>query len=96
MSQLSAAMNRRQRQQDQSQSNRRTWGDPLHKKNKNNIRIIFQNLNGFGYKKEDEPKTRGFYDLMAESTADIYAMAETNVDWRKVPKKKNIWDYRAS
>ena len=47
------ALERRQEQQQDTQ-NRRTWGDPLIKKNKNNIRILFQNLNGFGWKKEDK------------------------------------------
>ena len=88
-----AAMDRCQRQQDnQGSINHRTWGDDLTKKQKHIIRIMFQNINGFGCSKEDETKTKGFYDLMKSSEVDIYAMAETNVDWRRVSKKYTIWD----
>ena len=75
-----------------SSVNHSTWGDPIKSKKKECIRIIFQNINGFGYKKEDETKTLGFYDLMSSTDSDIYCMAETNVDWRKVTKKKTIWE----
>ena len=92
MSPPSAAMERCQRQQSGERINHRTWGDELGKHSKNTIRVLFQNINGFGWKKDDESKTRGFYDLMAETETDIFAMAETNVDWRKLPKKKTIWE----
>ena len=72
--------------------NRRTWGDPLRIKNNDNIRIMFQNINGFGYKKDDEAKTKGFFDLIKSSDSDIFAMAETNTDWRRVQKSKTIWE----
>ena len=73
-------------------SNCQTWGDPLLKKKKENIRIVFQNVNGFGYKKEDETKTKGLFDLMCRTDADVFTVAETNADWRKVPKRYTIWD----
>ena len=80
------------RHQQKGKENRRIWGDNLKHKNKKNLRIMFQNINGFGCTKEDEPKTKGFFDLMKDSEIDVFAMAETNVDWRKVKKKYTIWD----
>ena len=53
---------------------------------------MFQNINGFGCTKEDEIKTKGFFDLMKNSEVDIFGRAETNCDWRKVSKKYTIWD----
>ena len=60
MSSIPSDEDRRLNQQQQTQNNRRTWGDPLLKKEKECVRIVFQNLNGFGHKKEDEAKTKGF------------------------------------
>ena len=96
MSSLPAAMERCQRQQSGNNTNHRTWGDDLGKNSKNTIRVLFQNINGFGWKKEDESKTRGYFDLMAATDADIYAMAETNVDWRRLPKRLTIWEQTKS
>ena len=93
MTNTPAVMDRCQRQQvNEENNNHRTWGDELSKKDKQVIRVMFQNINGFGYTKEDETKTKGFYDLMKSSEADIYSMAETNVDWRRVSKRFTIWE----
>ena len=92
MSSEAAAMNRCQRQQETETENHRIWGDVLEKKSKHSIRVLFQNVNGFGWKKEDETRTKSLYDLMSNTNADMFAMAETNVDWRKCPKKFTIWD----
>lgn len=78
--------------QQRKHKNCQIWGDPINKKKKEDVRIVFQNINGFGYKIDDEAKTKGFYDLMKRTEADIYTVAETNADWRKVPKKFTIWD----
>ena len=95
MSPLTAVDARRHLHQD-SNENRRTWGDPLLYKNNDNIRIMFQNINGFGYKKDDEAKTKGFFDLIKSSDSDIFTMAETNTDWRRVKKTKTIWEQTKS
>ena len=76
----------------QERSNRRIWGDPIQPKKNEDIRLLFQNINGFGHNKEEEHKTRGFYDLMRNTEADIFTIAETNTDWRRVAKKYTIWD----
>lgn len=90
MSSIQTANDRRHLQS--KTQTRLTWGDPLISKNKECIRIMFQNINGFGHKKDDEIKTRGFMDLIKDLESDVFAMAETNIDWRLVPKKKTIWD----
>ena len=92
MSSQHSASARRHRQNETPTNRQPTWGDPLINKKKEDIRIIFQNLNGFGNTKEDEYRTQSFYDLMHQTEADIYSMAETNTDWRKVPKQSTIWE----
>ena len=52
MSSDSAVMDRCQRQQENDTKNHRIWGDTMEKKSKYSIRVLFQNINGFGWKKE--------------------------------------------
>ena len=68
------------------------WGDDLGQKSKENIRITFQNVNGFlATAKEDNVyKPRQIYDFMTTHNIDLHAMVEMNTNWRLTPKKYSI------
>ena len=78
--------------QEDNWENGRIWGDKIsNNKNNNIIRIIFQNINGFGYAR-DSLKPRMIKAFITETEADVYAMAEMNVNWRLVAKQQHITD----
>ena len=58
----------------------------------NNIRISFQNVNGFIPKDKEDAKIkqRQVYNFIQENHIDIHAMVEMNVNWRLVPKHQTI------
>ena len=69
-----------------------TWGDTLsQEKNNNNLRIIFQNINGLGY---DHGTSRGeeLRQFIEQTQTDVMLIAEVNVNWRLVSKKYSIHD----
>ena len=71
---------------------RQTWGDdlPQNKSNKN-LRIILQNINGFGDFK-GSTKSEAIKEMLLETDPDIYIMVEVNVNWRIVAKQNSIYD----
>ena len=76
--------NRHVSEEANSQSECRIFGDTImKKKNKNIIRIIFQNINGWGTKVNSN-KPELIRRLMEEKEADIMSMAEVNVNWDRV------------
>ena len=88
-----------QQQSDQHSETTETcaiWGDEINKKNNNKIRICFQNINGFGYNKDNKFKSENIRELMETKQIDIMAMAEINVNWRKVQRKDSIWNQTRS
>ena len=70
---------------------RQTWGDdlPQNKSNKN-LRIILQNINGFGDFK-GSTKSEAIKEMLLETDPDIYIMVEVNVNWRIVAKQNSIY-----
>ena len=88
-----AAAELQQRLQDKSQNTNDcgTWGDIMPRKDKEIIRIAFQNINGFGITKKD-CKAERIREFMEENSIDIFGMAEMNVNWRIVGKKNTIND----
>ena len=73
----------------------RTWGDKLQRKNDKNIRIGFQNINGFGYNQTNENKAEEILACINQKQMDVFAMVETNTNWRKVKKRYGIWSRTA-
>ena len=68
-----------------------TWGNKIGKKNEDTIRIAFQNINGFGYKKEERYRGTLIREFMTKFNIDIMGMAEINANWKRIQKKENIW-----
>ena len=84
-----------QQQSDQYSETTETcaiWGDEINKENNNTIRICFQNINGFGYNKDNKYKLENIRELITTKQIDIMAMAETNDNWRKVQRRDSIWN----
>ena len=55
------------------------------------IRIAFQNINGFGFDKE-EVKFQRIFNFLAKYKIDKLGVAEANVFWPKINVKKRLWD----
>ena len=69
---------------------RNIHGDVLSKKKvRTNIRIIFQNINGFGVT-EPQVKKELIKEFINKYNIDIYAMAEVNTNWKLVAKKESL------
>ena len=82
------------RQSDTAQDNTKiclTWGNKIGKKYDDTIRIAFQNINGFGYKKEERYRGTLIREFMTQFNIDIMGMAEINANWKRIQKKENIW-----
>ena len=69
--------------------NDRIFGDECKIKNKENIRIMFQNVNGFGYSNQSV-KTLSVRNLMYRNEVDLMAMAETNLNWGKMRRPNTL------
>ena len=97
MSSIEAAAGLQQRQQDKlgMSINCNIWGEQLSKKSDHNIRLIFQNIRGFGTEKEDS-KAEHIRQFINEHEVDIMAMSEMNVNWRLVGKKNTMEDITQS
>ena len=66
------------------------YGDNLKKKKESeNLRILFQNINGIGTTKETDKK-EVLRDFINEYKVDCYAIAEVNVNWKIVPTKDSM------
>ena len=93
MSSSLAATEGQQCQQDKGVTLKSTWGDKFKKnKKKNQIRCMFQNINGFGYKEENSYKAEGIRTFITNNDIDVYAMQEMNTDWRRCKKSFTIWE----
>ena len=68
---------------DKSKVQHRTFGDTCGDKDKNVVRVCFQNINGFG-KTEKSVKSNCIKDLIIDKQFDIMAMAEMNLNWSKL------------
>ena len=53
------------------------------------VRILFQNVRGFGYHK-DQQKTTSIKKLALDSQADIFCVAEINIHWNLTSKQHSI------
>ena len=67
-----------------------TFGDCIPKKEKNVLRIGFQNIGGFTINK-GKYKERIIRKGIAKWELDIIGCAETNVDWRIVPEEDRLY-----
>ena len=67
----------------------RPFGDRCDGKDKSNVRIMFQNVNGLGYT-SNSVKTLGVRDLMYNHEIDIMGMSETNINWSKVSRNQTL------
>ena len=66
------------------------FGDELsNSKSKEVIRILFQNVRGFGYHK-DQQKTTSIKKLALDSQADIFCMSEINIHWNSRSRQHSI------
>ena len=67
-------------------NSRGSYGDKLRKrKSKSNIRLVFQNINGFGTD-DNTRKDKLIQEFINEYKIDAFAMSEINVNWRVVGK----------
>lgn len=66
-------------------------GDKCGKKNSECLRIMTQNINGFG-QKADNLKERGIKAFVRDRNVDVLAMQQLNICWNKVQHKNKIWD----
>ena len=69
----------------------RPFGDNINSKSKEIIRVMFQNVRGFGYKKE-QPKTDSIRKLVQNNKVDIFGMSEINIHWKLTARKNSIQD----
>ena len=70
-------------------------GDELGPKNDSNIRIFFENVDGFAIDKRspaynNNKKIKYFNSLMSHLNADIYGCVETRTNWSMLPGTHNI------
>ena len=85
--------NRQPSTKDNNEKNGREYGifgDKLNSnKNKKTTRVVFHNVRGFGYKK-DQLKTESIKEVVLGTKADIYCMAEINTSWKLISKYHTI------
>ena len=66
------------------------YGDKLHKsKSKSNLRLVFQNINGFGTD-DDTRKDKMIQELINKYKIDAFALSEVNTNWKIVKKKHSL------
>ena len=73
-------------EEDKIEIESRTFGDECNSKSKEVVRIMFQNVNGFGYTSKSV-KSISVRNLMFDKSVDIMAMAELNLNWGKMKRK---------
>ena len=74
---------------DTKKDNSRIYGNECKKKEKKNVRIMFQNINGFGYS-QSNPKSSEVRNLIYQKDVDIMALAELNVKWSKLRREQTL------
>ena len=67
----------------------RLFGDLIDFKEKGSIRIMFQNVNGFGYTTKSV-KSLGIRDMINDKKVDVMAMAELNKNWGKMRRPNTL------
>ena len=75
--------------ENEVESKSRTFGDPIGVKQKNSVRIMFQNVNGFGYTKKSV-KSLGIRDVINDVKVDAMAMAKLNKNWGKMQRANTL------
>ena len=87
----SVELNRQQAPNGQVANNySREFGDKLNsKKNKEQVRIVFQNVNGFGYAYNDV-KSERIRNFIEENNVDTMMMAEINTNWRIINQRNSM------
>ena len=69
---------------------RNTYGDKLRKKKTNsNMRLVFQNIHGFGTA-DETCKDELIKEFINEYKIDSFNMSEVNTNWKIVAKKKSL------
>ena len=90
MSCLESEMYRRHLNDKEINKNSRNFGDEMNSRcSKSNVRILFQNIRGFGDSEENR-KTESIRQAIQEDNVDIMCMTEMNVNWKRVAKRKNL------
>ena len=75
---------------DDQYYNGRAFGDKISKqKDRNVIRIMFQNLDGFGYSAIDK-KSEMVKEFIIDYDIDAMLMAELNVNWERMSRKNTL------
>ena len=67
----------------------RPFGDVCVPKQKSDVRVMFQNVNGLGYTHQSV-KTTGVRNLVYQHEVDIMALAETNINWGKMRRPETL------
>ena len=65
------------------------FGDVCDNKKSNTVRVMFQNINGFGYS-HDSVKAQSIRKLMVTSKVDVMALAELNMNWGKLSRAQTL------
>ena len=66
------------------------FGDNMNSiKSKESMRMVFQNINGFGYLYKDI-KTERIRNFIVENKIDTMMMAEINTNWRIINNKNSM------
>ena len=74
-------------------SRRTLYGDILRKKKeKENFRVVFQNINGLGTSEESD-KRDILRQFINEYKVDCLALAEVNINWKLIGKKQTLHAY---
>ena len=90
MSLSESEMSQRHLEDKKINNNSRNFGDELKSRRSNsNIRILFQNIRGFG-SSEDNVKAESIRQVIQEDMVDVMCMTEMNVNWKRVAKRKNL------
>ena len=65
------------------------YGDACVPKQSNSVRVMFQNINGFGYT-HNSVKSQSIRKLMVNKEVDIMALAEMNINWSKLRRNNTL------
>jgi hypothetical protein len=60
------------------------WGNPIHPKEDNHLRVVFQNINQFPMNASD-PKNETIRACLKGIQANIMGMVEMGISWHKLP-----------
>ena len=90
---LSRLSPNKDKNKDKNNNRKTIYGDVLRKKKKKeNIRIVYQNINGLGTCEETD-KRELISTFINDYRVDCFAIAEDNVNWKIVAKKESLYQY---